>query len=71
MSRIADDPLYAVWRRQPDGHVGGTVGVPSGWSYYDRETLRPVKVTFEVLLESDDWPECLDKIIELRGENQP
>ena len=44
--------MYHVWRRS-DGYVGACAGrFPDGWG----------NTTFEPLVSSEDWDECLERI---------
>lgn len=54
---------YFVWRRLPDGLVSSSAGqLPRGWSYRS-DFGEVVNVTFESLLETDDWAEAHDRIV--------
>lgn len=54
---------YYVWRRSPDGHVNVSTYHPGT---YGMGTINGKKVTFEILLETTDWPEAARLIYRLR-----
>lgn len=57
---------YYVWRRLPDGHIGSTVYMPSGWIQPSDGTA----ITFDLIGKFHDWSDAFAVIAAKRAPSE-